>query len=228
MIAQFGLIQSKNDPCVFVRQGNGRSILGVGINVDDGIILADNECEIDQLLEHLKQAFNRKIHGGDPFPVSSPIDHNRSLCSLSNSSGVKFPYRSAVESLNYLAVTTRPDVSFAVGVARRHLESPCAADVKGAKRFLSYVKGTAEILVIFPGGKIDLIGYSDSDYAGDTIVRRSTSGGVFFVAGAPVWHSRRQRYASTSTAEAEFISAAEAANSTANIVYRQAECIETD
>lgn len=230
VISKFGLAQSKNDPCVFVRRGKGSDhpTLVVGIYVDDGIILAEDEEEIEQLLVHLKEEFSMKVHDGDQFlgmeikrhedghisigqrgyaermvarykmedsfPVSTPIDHNRSLCSLSNSSEIKFPYRSAVGSLNYLAVTTRPDISFAVGVAGRHLEDPSAADVKGAKRILSYVKGTAKMLMTFPGGKIELIGYSDSDYAGDTTDRRSTSGGVFLVAGAPVsWHSRRQR-----------------------------------
>lgn len=128
VISKFGLIQSRNDSCVFVRRKNGadRPTLIVGSYVDDGIILAEDDKEIQLLMELLKQEFNMKIHDGDQFlgmeirrdanghiligqrgyaertvakyhmensfPVSTPIDHNRSLCSLSNSSGaVKFP-----------------------------------------------------------------------------------------------------------------------------------------
>lgn len=58
----------------------------------------------------------------------------------------------------------------------------------------------------------ELYGFCDSDYAGDLQTRKSTSGFIFLLYGAPVsWSSKRQSCVALSTTEAEFIAAAEAA-----------------
>lgn len=62
------------------------------------------------------------------------------------------------------------------------------------------------------GGDDELIGYSDSDYAGDLEDRKSTSGYVFLLSsGAVSWSSKKQPVVSLSTTEAEFIAAASCA-----------------
>lgn len=248
VIGQFGLKQSKNDPCVFVRartEDVGELILG--IYVDDGLIIAEDEKEIEELLHHLMQHFNLKTHGGDQFlgmevkmeeghialgqrafaerivrqyhmadsfPVSTPFNPNRSLVSSSSHSSavpVTFPYRQAVGSLNYLAVATRPDIAYAVGVAARFLANPDAAAVNLVKDIIRYVKGTVAYELRFEEGEITLDGYCDADYAGCPRTRRSTSGQIFMVAGGSVsWRSKRQPTVAQSTAEAEYVAAAEA------------------
>jgi hypothetical protein len=59
------------------------------------------------------------------------------------------------------------------------------------------------------GEKQELIGYTDSDYAGDQDDRKSTSGYVFMLSsGAVSWSSKKQPVVTLSTTEAEFIAAA--------------------
>ena len=58
------------------------------------------------------------------------------------------------------------------------------------------------------GGKSELIGFSDADYAGDIETRRSTTGYVFYLAnGAVSWSSQRQKLVTLSTNEAEYLAA---------------------
>lgn len=60
-----------------------------------------------------------------------------------------------------------------------------------------------------------MIGFTDSDYAGDLDIRKSTSGYIFTLCGGPVsWMSQRQKIVATSTIEAEYIAASDATKET--------------
>ncbi|GLI70175.1 hypothetical protein VaNZ11_014802, partial [Volvox africanus] len=90
------------------------------------------------------------------------------------------PYRALVGELNYLAVSTRPDLAYALSVLSRSMAKPTRAAMSAAKGVLRYLAGTREMGLRFPGGQgLQLDGYSDSDWAGDTVTRRSTTGYVF-------------------------------------------------
>jgi hypothetical protein len=125
------------------------------------------------------------------------------------------PYREAVGSLLYLAGCTRPDISFAVSRASRHLADPTEQDWTAVKRILKYVLATYDYGPVY-SKSVDsadkLRVYSDADFGGCSETRRSTSGVIALFAGAPViWTSKRQISVSLSTTEAEFIAASEAA-----------------
>jgi hypothetical protein len=123
-------------------------------------------------------------------------------------------YRSMVGSLRYL-VNTRPDLAFAVGYVSRFLEEPRKDHMMAVKHFLRYVKGTKNWGLWFgrnKGKEAGLIGYIDSDYAGDIDGRRSTTGVVFFLNNSSItWTLMKQRVVAQSTCEAEYIAAANAA-----------------
>eukprot|EP00873_Tetraselmis_striata_P007827 jgi/Tetstr1/428091/TSEL_018146.t1 len=77
---------------------------------------------------------------------------------------------------------------------------------EAAKQVLRYLKGTKTLRLTFSGGKADglLHGYCDADWAGDVVLRRSTTGFVFMLGGAAVsWKSQLQATVALSTAEAE-------------------------
>lgn len=244
VLARFGLVQSENDPCVFVRGGD-KSLL-LGIYVDDGVIAAKEESEIQELMQFLEKNFavtessgqflgmevkvdgsgdiviSQKAYAGriierynmtESLPVSIPCDNNRTVVFSDSSTGTNFPYRAAVGSLNYLAVATRPDISYAVGVASRHLENPGPADVRMVKRIIRYIKGTINHGLTYKfGGKLELVSFCDADYGGCEESRRSTSGALFMLAGGAIgWKSKRQRTVALSTCEAEYMAAACAA-----------------
>lgn len=125
----------------------------------------------------------------------------------------KFPYRQAVGALAYLSVGTRPDISYAVGVASRNLGAPERKDVVLVKRIFRYLKGTLNNGLTFTAkSPPHLVCYSDADLAGDQTTGRSTSGYVCMYSGAALsWRSQRQGTVSISSAEAEIMAASETA-----------------
>lgn len=142
-----------------------------------------------------------------------PSDKNQKLSQNDDSEPSNFPYRQLVGSVMYLAMCTRPDIGYAIGVASRYLEKPSSTHVGAAKRILKYISGTLNrgILYGHSMGKISFDGYSDSDYVGDLDTRRSTTGFIFTVNGSAIkWCLRRQSSVSKSTTEAEYIAASEA------------------
>lgn len=120
-------------------------------------------------------------------------------------------YRELVGSLNYIANTVRADISFAVSLLSRFLANPRIHHWNAAIHCLKYLKGTADLGITYHGtaeSKNVIVGYTDSDWAGDKSTGRSTSGYVFMLNGAAIsWRSQRQPVVATSTAEAELISA---------------------
>jgi hypothetical protein len=122
------------------------------------------------------------------------------------------PYRSAVGSLIYLVTGTRPDIAVAVGEVSKYLENPGRLHWAAVKRILRYLKGTLEMSLLVKPESTDVVGYSDADWAGDTDTRRSTTGNIFKFGGTPIcWKSKRQPTVALSTAEAEYMSLAHAA-----------------
>jgi transposase InsO family protein len=121
-------------------------------------------------------------------------------------------FKRIVGSLMYLSAT-RPDMMYAISLISRFMERPTEMHLNAAKRVLRYLKGTMNFgLVYRKGEEQELIGYSDSDYAGDQDDRKSTSGYVFMLsAGAVSWCSKKQPVVTLSTTEAEFIAAASSA-----------------
>ncbi|XP_060670943.1 secreted RxLR effector protein 161-like [Ziziphus jujuba] len=114
-------------------------------------------------------------------------------------------YQQLVGSLIYLTLT-RPDISFAVGVVSRYMQSPKKPHLEAVRRILRYVKGTINLGLLYKRGEeCKLVGYCDADYAGDHDTRRSTTGYIFSLgSGAISWCSKRQPTVSLSTTEAEY------------------------
>jgi hypothetical protein len=86
-------------------------------------------------------------------------------------------YRSMIGSLLYLTAS-RPDIMFSVCMCARFQSNPKKAHLRAVKRILRYLKLIFVGLWYPKGATFDLIGYSDSDYAGCKIDRKSTSGDV--------------------------------------------------
>jgi hypothetical protein len=92
-------------------------------------------------------------------------------------------YRSVVGSLRYL-VNTCPDLAYSVSYVSRFMEAPRAEHMMAVKRMLRYLAGTKRWGVKYCAGggkKLELIGYSDSDMAGNKVDHKSTSGMIYFL-----------------------------------------------
>lgn len=129
----------------------------------------------------------------DCIPCATPMEPRLKLEKEGTTVAVDATdYRSIIGSLRYL-VNSRPDLAYAVGYLSRFMEAPREDHLSAVKRVLRYVAGTLNFGVFYPAGikkesKPKLLGYSDSDLAGDSNDRKSTSGLIFFllVAGGPV------------------------------------------
>ncbi|KAL9369366.1 hypothetical protein Peur_040565 [Populus x canadensis] len=102
---------------------------------------------------------------------------------------------------------------YAVSLISRYMENPKEIHLLAAKRIFRYLQGTADFGLLYKKGEhSDLMGFTDSDYAGDQDDRKSTSGYVFMLGtGAVSWSSKKQPIVTLSTTEAEFVAAASCA-----------------
>ena len=121
-------------------------------------------------------------------------------------------FKQIIGSLMYLTAM-RPDLMYSVCLISRFMERPTELHLQAAKIIIRYLKGTTELGIAYKrSGEESLVGFADSDYAGDTGDRKSTSGYVFMIgAGAVSWSSKKQPVMTLSTTEVEFIAAASCA-----------------
>ncbi|XP_071573806.1 uncharacterized protein [Temnothorax nylanderi] len=143
----------------------------------------------------------------DPNAVLYPVESDKEL---ENS----VPYREAVGSLMFLAIVSRSDIAYAVNSVSRYLNRHSRSHWQAVKRIFAYLVTTISVGKEYSAfdNKLELVGFSDADYAGDIETRRSTTGYVFILAnGAVTWSSQRQKLVSMSTTESEYIAASCAA-----------------
>ena len=104
-------------------------------------------------------------------------------------------YRSMIGSLLYLCAS-RPNIMFSVCLCARFQDGPQESHLTAVKRILKYIKHTPSIGLWYPkGARLDLLGYSDSDFAGSRVDRKSTSGGCHLLGRSLVsWLSKKQKF----------------------------------
>jgi hypothetical protein len=123
------------------------------------------------------------------------------------------PYINAVGSLMYLAITSRPDIAYSVGVLARFNSNPGPLHWKAVKHLLRYCKGTMDIKLVYgPSNSSEsFTSYSDADHGGNPDNGRSTGGYLLKIgSGAVSWSSKLQSLVALSTTEAEYIAAVDA------------------
>jgi len=144
-----------------------------------------------------------------PMSLGVKLDEDKQGVSVDSTE-----YRKVIGCLRYL-LHTRPDLSFSVGMASRFMEKPTLMHQRAVKQILRYLKGIVNYgLVYTQEGKQEvLVGYSDSDHAGDIVGRRSTGGMVFFYLNESLitWNSYKEKTIALSSCEAEFMTATAAA-----------------
>ena len=101
------------------------------------------------------------------------------------------PYASAVGSLMYAMICTRPDIAHVVGTVSRFLFNPGKEHWGAVKWILRYLKGTSDMELCFGSGKSELVCYTDSNLGGNLDNSKFTSSYLItFEGGAISWQSR--------------------------------------
>ena len=113
----------------------------------------------------------------------------------------------AVGSLLYLSTKAKPDIAYAV--VARFLSKPTQTHWIAVKRIMRYLNRTPDFGILYLAND-NIAGFSDEVWAGDD--RKTTSGFVFMMSGAAIsWNSKKQTCVALSTAVAEYIALAKAA-----------------
>lgn len=188
--------------CFKVRDlGEARVFLGMHIEWDGkgGIVLSQRKY-VDQLLQRYQ------MEGTKPRSTPLPAGYKYSVEDESEVLSNATEFRSLVGGLNYLATNTRPDIAYALSVLSRFMSAPTKGIMTQALGVLRYLSGTRSLGILFgSSGDVSMLGYSDSDWAGDTITRRSTTGYLYTLCGGAIsWTSKLQRTVAASSVEAEY------------------------
>ena len=191
--------------------GEPTRLLGIKIdrNRSQGTIHISQPSYIDSIAKRFNIQAGRTI----TTPMDASIDLKASINSNNSNQHIDISYASLIGSINYCAVSTRPDIAYATNKCAQSTSCPTADHWEAARRIIRYLIQTRERGITYrkeghgaEGYAHKLIGFTDSDYAGDTSDRKSTSGWVFTFNGAPLsWASKKQTGVSRSSMEAELI-----------------------
>ena len=194
--------------------GEATYILGIKIYRDRSrkLIGLSQSTYIDKVLKRFSMQDSKRGF----LPMTHGITLSKEQCPKTQEERermIKIPYASAIGSIMYAMLCTRPDVSYALSMTSRHQVDPGESHWIAVKNILKYLRRTKDTFLIY-GGEEELIvtGYTDASFQTDKDDYRSQSGFVFCLNGGAVsWKSSKQATVADSTTEAEYIAASEAA-----------------
>jgi hypothetical protein len=177
-------------------------------NRENRTVYIDQKSYVQQIIERFRM--------DSATPVSTPVDRSIIMKKRKDSdpSTSQLQYQEAVGSINYAAIVTRPDISFAAGMLGRYSANPSKVHWEAVKRVLKYLKKILHYGLELGGGierdSNQLEAYGDADFAGDRDELKSTTGFVAIDRHGSVvaWNSTKQKITAKSTADAEFTATA--------------------
>jgi hypothetical protein len=194
--------------------GDAAYILGIKIYRDRSrrLIGLSQSTYINKVLKKFNMQDSKKGF----IPMQHGLALSKAQCPNSSSElerMSRIPYASAIGSIMYAMICTRPDVSCALSMTSRYQANPGNDHWTAVKNILKYLKRTKEMFLVY-GGAEELIvkGYTDASFQTDRDDSCSQSGFVFLLNGGAVsWRSSKQSTVADSTTEAEYIAVNEAA-----------------
>ncbi|GJZ34615.1 uncharacterized mitochondrial protein-like protein [Tanacetum coccineum] len=164
------------------------------IQKKDGIFISQDKYVADIL---------KKFDFATVKTASTPMEPNKALIKDEEADSVDVHlYRSMIGSLMYLTAS-RPDITFAVCACARFQVTPKTSHLHAVKRIFRYLKGQPKLGLWYPrDSPFDLEAFSDSDYAGASLDRKSTTGGCQFLGKRLIsWQCKKQTIVANSTTE---------------------------
>ncbi|GJU18801.1 putative ribonuclease H-like domain-containing protein [Tanacetum coccineum] len=166
----------------------------------DGIFISQDKY-VDEIL--------KKFRFTEVKTASTPIETQKPLLKDEDGEEVDVHmYRSMIGSLMYLT-SSRPDIMFVVCACARYQVNPKVSHLHAVKRIFRYLKGQPKLGLWYPkDSPFDLVAYTNSDYAGASLDRKSTTGGCQFLGCRLIsWQCKKQTLVANSTTEAEYVAA---------------------
>jgi len=188
--------------------GEASYVLGIEIHRDrsNGILGLSQKTYIEKVLKkynmHKCSASPAPIVKGDKFGTFQYPKNEYEAGQMKT-----IPYASAVGSIMYAQVCTRPDLAFITGMLGRYQSNPGIDHWKAVKKALRYIQGTKDLMLTYKkSGNLEVVDYSDADFVGCVDTKKSTSGYIFTLTGGAIsWKSSKQTVTASSTMQAEFV-----------------------
>nr|GEX24782.1 uncharacterized mitochondrial protein AtMg00810-like [Tanacetum cinerariifolium] len=142
--------------------------------------------------------------------VSTPVETHKTLLKDEKEEDVDEQlYRSMIGSLMYLT-SSRPDITFTICACERFQVNPKISHLHAVKMIFRYLKGQPKLGLWYPKDlHFYLVAYTNSDYAGASLDRKSTTGGCQFLGCRLIsWQCKKQSVVANSTTEAEHVAVA--------------------
>ena len=183
-----------------------KHLLGIRFSKErDGTIYMDQQAYIKEKLNQFKLSECKS--------VTTPGDQNIQV-NESDESADAHDYRSMVGSLIYASTWTRPDITHAVNMVSRYMQTPTVVHQRAATKILRYLSGTSDFKLKYNNynnnKNVVITGYCDADWGGDKTDRKSTTGYCVYVNDNLVsWNAQKQHTVALSTAEAELMAMTE-------------------
>nr|KAJ0205508.1 hypothetical protein LSAT_V11C500231720 [Lactuca sativa] len=218
-----GYRRGEIDNTLFIKN-KGSDMVLVQIYVDDIIFGSPNETLSKEFAEIISQRFEMSMMGKMTFflglevqqqktvtakPASTPVSKTNKIHADPTGTDVNHSlYRGMIGSLLYLTAS-RPDIMFGTILYARFQANPKESHLMAVKRIFRYLQGTQNLALWYPrDSAFELYGYTDSDYDGCNLDKKSTSGGCHFLGNRLIsWSSKKQTSVAISTAEAEYVAA---------------------
>ncbi|GKB18219.1 putative ribonuclease H-like domain-containing protein, partial [Tanacetum coccineum] len=185
------------DKTLFIKKDRGLQVQ----QKEDGIFISQDKYVADIL---------KKFDFTTVKAASTPIETNKALNKDEEAEDVDVHlYRLMIGSLMYLTAS-RPDIMFVVCACARFQVTPKTSHLHAVKRIFRYLKGQPKLGLWYPrDSPFDLEAFSDSDYAGASLDRKSTIRGCQFLGKRLIsWQCKKQTIVANSTTEAEYVAAA--------------------
>nr|GEX13106.1 uncharacterized mitochondrial protein AtMg00810-like [Tanacetum cinerariifolium] len=151
----------------------------------------------------------KKFRFSEVKTASTPMETSKPLLKDEDGQEVDVHiYRSMIGSLMYLT-SSRPDIMFVVCACARHQVSPKASHLHAVKRIFRYLKGQPKLgLWYLKDSPFEMKAYTDSDYAGSSLDRKSITGGCQFLCCRLIsWQCKKQIVVANSKTKAEYVAA---------------------
>ncbi|KAK8502801.1 hypothetical protein V6N12_073851 [Hibiscus sabdariffa] len=194
--------------------GEAACILGVKIYRDRSrrLLGLSQSTYIDKVLKRFSMEESKRGF----LPMRHGISLSKEICPSTPQERERMsqiPYASAIGSIMYAMICTRPDLSYALSMTSRYQANPGEGHWTSVKNILKYLRRTKDVFLVYGGEEeLRIKGYTDASFQTDKDDSRSQSGFVFCLNGGAVsWKSSKQDTVADSTTEAEYIVASEAA-----------------
>ncbi|GJU53981.1 putative ribonuclease H-like domain-containing protein [Tanacetum coccineum] len=179
---------------------------------EDGIFLSQDKYVTDIL---------KKFSFSDVKTTSTPMETHKPLLKDADGKDVdEHLYRSMIGSLMYLT-SSRPDIMFVVCTCARFQLNLKISHLHVVKRIFRYLKGQPKLGIWYPkDSPFDLVAFTDSEYTGASLNRKSTTGGCQFLRCRFIsWQCKKQIVVANFTTKAEYIAASNCCGQ--RIIYKE-------